>query len=163
MPNYYELYWEKYALKVSVRPVGIRGWWIIRKLTPYLSGDIMNLVLVEKKLDNKSQDFDYDWIIWHDLPDGDSETAKRIEGSFTSKSSKPAKHSFGTYLIQSPGHFLCQLLLRTNRNGEDRIRKTMLIFDALAGDTWRTDMAFRLLFLILGLILGALLTLWITP
>jgi hypothetical protein len=163
MPNYYDIDWQSQGLKAWIRPVGIRGWPIIRNLVPYFSGDIVHLTLIEKS-DNKELDVKYDWSVWFYTPDGKSDRAKRIIGSLTSKSHKPTKHNFGSFLIHTPGHFLGQLELSTGfEDGQPTdIKKTVLIFDALAGDVWRTDIAFRLLIGVIGGLVGSILTLLIT-
>ena len=162
MPNYPKLTWTNENLGVSMRPSGIRGWWGLRRVVPYLTADVLELTLYVDKAGAKQQEFYYTWILLQHMPDGSKKQIQQREGSFTSSPSRKITFPSGTARIIAPGDYSVFLELKTKGERPSDTKQTMVIFTALAGDIWRTDIALRVLIGFIGGVVGALLTLLIT-
>ena len=163
MPNYPKLTWKDKDLGVLMRPSGIRGWWGFRKIIPYLTADVLRLTLLADKAGVKEQKFYYTWVLLQHMPDGSRKPIQSHEESFTSSSKHKVTSPSGTARIIAPGHYSVLLELKTDGEKPSVIKQTMVIFTALAGDIWRTDIFLKVLIGIIGGVIGSILTLLITP
>ena len=130
MHSYPKLEWKAQDLVVSIRPSGIKGWFIARNIYPYIPGNILHFTLLAYKTKSRERKFNCTWNLLRHFPSGGKELAQSYEGSFTSSPCRTVKTSCGSARIITSGQYT--LLLQIGTDGE-KLAQTMAFITAFSG------------------------------